>query len=92
MHVGDTCRGCMYTSLTCTAGTHSSLPLPQIQGLPGTFIANQYVSGSSGNGDQVRTLISFDGGAEWNLVQPPPGAKAADGSPCSPVGQTHPHH
>ena len=33
----------------------------------------------------MRTVISFDGGAEWNLVQPPSGVSTPDGSYCIPV-------
>ena len=31
----------------------------------GTFIANQYVQ------DKMRTLITFDNGVEWRLMEPP---------------------
>ena len=33
----------------------------------GTFIANQYISGSR----QIRTIITFDNGAEWHLLPAP---------------------
>ena len=33
----------------------------------GTFIANQYISGSR----QIRTTITFDNGAEWHLLPAP---------------------
>jgi hypothetical protein len=64
--------------------SRGNFDLEYIEGLPGTFIANQYISGLSGNGDNVRTVISFDGGAEWNLVQPPSGVSTPDGSYCIP--------
>ena len=35
----------------------------------GTFIANQYVPGTSHR--QVRTLITFDNGVEWKLMEAP---------------------
>lgn len=34
----------------------------------GTFIANQYISSRSRN---IRTLITFDNGAEWHLLEAP---------------------
>jgi len=34
----------------------------------GTFIANQYISNRK---DNIRTLITFDNGAEWHLLQAP---------------------
>lgn len=33
----------------------------------GTFIANQYISGSS----NIRTVITYDNGAEWGLLPAP---------------------
>ena len=41
----------------------------------GTFIANQLVSSVS---DAIRTIITFDNGAEWHLLQAP--EVTADGS------------
>jgi len=35
----------------------------------GTFIANQFVPGTSHN--EVRTLITFDNGVEWRLMEAP---------------------
>ena len=35
----------------------------------GTFIANQFVPGTYHN--EVRTLITFDNGVEWRLMEAP---------------------
>ncbi|XP_065920049.1 VPS10 domain-containing receptor SorCS1-like [Dysidea avara] len=40
-----------------------------IDSMNGTFIANQYVPGTSHR--QVRTLITFDNGVEWKLMEAP---------------------
>ena len=34
----------------------------------GTFIANQLISSTS---DAIRTIITFDNGAEWHLLEAP---------------------
>ena len=64
--------------------SHPSSPFLQIEGLPGTYIANQYLSGYSGDGNNVRTLISFDGGAKWNFIAPP-SEILSNGQLCEPV-------
>ena len=42
--------------------------LLQINSMNGTFIANQFVRGTNG---EVRTLITFDNGVEWKLMEAP---------------------
>ncbi len=62
-----------------------SVDLEVIEGVNGTLIANQYVRvDASKQGSPMRTLISLDNGAEWELVRPP--AEGVGGSPllCEP--------
>ena len=47
----------------------------------GTFIANQYISGSR----NIRTIITFDNGAEWHLLPAPEVTKNGDETDCEVV-------
>ena len=45
------------------------LDLELIESMNGTFIANQYIGDSTGS--TIRTVITFDNGAEWHLLEAP---------------------
>ena len=47
----------------------------------GTFIANQYISGSR----NIRTIITFDNGAEWHLLPAPEVTRSGDETDCEVV-------
>jgi len=62
----------------------SLLPLPQVEGIVGTYIANRKTPGSQ----YGATVISFDKGGAWNFLTPP--AVTSGGTPiiCSPVSES----
>ena len=47
-----------------------------MEGIPGTFIANQYVNLKPGKVIE-NTLISFDKGGSWSLLDVPPEMKSS---------------
>ena len=61
-----------------------SLPLTQVEGIVGTYIANRKTPGSR----YGATVISFDKGGTWNLLTPPAGAVTSSGAVCVPVRET----
>ena len=56
----------------------NGVDLELINSMNGTFIANQYVSGST----TIRTVITFDNGAEWHLLQAPEVTKDGSETDC----------
>ena len=61
-----------------------SLPLTQVEGIVGTYIANRKTPGSQ----YGATVISFDKGGTWNLLTPPASAVTTSGTVCVPVRET----
>ena len=56
----------------------NGVDLELIDSMNGTFIANQYVNG----GSTIRTVITFDNGAEWHLLQAPEVTKGGVETDC----------
>ena len=54
---------------TIVLDEQQGLDLELIESMNGTFIANQHVGGSTGG--MIRTVITFDNGAEWHLLEAP---------------------
>ena len=68
----------LYFQCTCP------LPLTQVEGIVGTYIANRKTLGSR----YGATVISFDKGGTWNLLTPPAGAVTSSGAVCVHVCET----
>ena len=73
----------LYFQCTCSS-LFLSLPLTQVEGIVGTYIANRKTPGSQ----YGATVISFDKGGTWNLLTPPASAVTTSGTVCVPVHET----
>ena len=72
-------------SLSLSPSSLPGIPVPQIDGVNGTMIANTYVRASpSVRNAPLRTVISFNNGGRWGLVTPPSHYKNSTQVNCQP--------